>query len=206
MVASYVQLLARRYRGRLDADADEFIGFAVDGATRMQKLIEDLLAYARVGRSGLRSVPTDVKACAEAAKSHLRQSIAQSDASIRIELECSVLGVPAQLTQVFQNLIGNALKFRGKDKPDIVIDGMLENGDCHIRVKDNGIGIAEKHRERVFAIFQRLHTRSEYSGTGIGLAICRRIIESFGGRIWVESEPGAGSVFHFVLPQAGKNA
>jgi PAS domain S-box-containing protein len=203
MVASYVQLLARRYRGQLDSDADEFIGFAVDGATRMQNLIEDLLAFARVGRSGVVPMPTDVKSCAHAAVDLLQESIRECGASIRIDLDCRVMAVPAPLTQVFQNLLANAIKFRAEAAPEIVIDAVREGNEWHVRVADNGIGIAQKHHERVFAIFQRLHTRCEYSGTGIGLAICRRIIDGFGGRIWVESEPGCGSVFHFVLPESG---
>ncbi|SFM95155.1 ATP-binding protein [Dokdonella immobilis] len=206
MVASYVQLLARRYRGKLDSDADEFIGFAVDGATRMQNLIEDLLAYARVGRSGMKPVATPLRASAEAAVAQLQESISETAAVIRIDLDGGVMAVPGQLTQVFQNLIANALKFRGADAPHVTIDARREGPDWHVRVADNGIGIESRHCERVFAIFQRLHTRSEYSGTGIGLAICRRIIDSFGGRIWVESTPGKGSIFHFVLPQSGSQA
>jgi PAS domain S-box-containing protein len=208
MVASYVQLLARRYRGQLDADADEFIGFAVDGATRMQNLIEDLLAFARVGRSGVQPVATPLRASVEAAVAQLQESISETGAMIRVDVDVDgcVLALPSQLTQVFQNLIGNALKFRSIDVPKVVIDARLDGPDWHIRVADNAIGIEPRHHERVFAIFQRLHTRSEYSGTGIGLAICRRIIDSFGGRIWVESTPGEGSIFHFVLPQFGGKA
>jgi light-regulated signal transduction histidine kinase (bacteriophytochrome) len=208
MVASYVQLLARRYRGQLDADADEFIGFAVDGATRMQNLIEDLLAFARVGRSGVQPVATPLRASVEAAVAQLQESISETGAMIRVDVDVDgcVLALPSQLTQVFQNLIGNALKFRSIDVPKVVIDARRDGPDWHIRVADNAIGIEPRHHERVFAIFQRLHTRSEYSGTGIGLAICRRIIDSFGGRIWVESTPGEGSIFHFVLPQFGSKA
>ena len=169
----------------------------------MQNLIEDLLAFARVGRSGVVPLPTDVKSCAHAAVDLLQESIRECGASIRINLDCRVMAVPAQLTQVFQNLMANAMKFRAKAPPEIVIDAQREGDEWHVRVADNGIGIAQKHHERVFAIFQRLHTRCEYSGTGIGLAICRRIIEGFDGRIWVESEPGRGSVFHFVLTESG---
>ena len=206
MVASYVQLLARRYRGQLDADADEFIGFAVDGATRMQNLIEDLLAYARVGRSGMKPVATPLRASVETAVAQLQESISETGAVIRIDVDGCVLAVPGQLTQVFQNLIANALKFRGPGVTEVVIDARREGANWHVRVADNGIGIEARHCERVFAIFQRLHTRSEYSGTGIGLAICRRIIDSFGGRIWVESVPGKGSTFHFVLPKSRSKA
>jgi PAS domain S-box-containing protein len=202
MVASYVQLLARRYRGRLDADADEFIGFAVDGATRMQRLIQDLLAYARLGRSGKSPIPTHVGECAESATAHLQEAIVESGARVRIDADCEAVVIPSQLTQVFQNLIANALKFSSEAAPEVIIDSVREGKWWHIRVRDNGIGIAAQHRDRVFAIFQRLHTRREYPGTGIGLAICRKIVESFGGSIWVESEPGEGSVFHFTLPAA----
>ena len=206
MVASYVQLLARRYRGKLDGDADEFIGFAVDGATRMQRLIQDLLAYARVGRSGQVPTATHVAQCAQAAVAQLQEVILESDARVRINVDCVVKAVPSLLTQVFQNLIANALKFRDQTVPEIHIDAALEGDFWHIQVRDNGIGIEPQHRERVFAIFQRLHTRREYPGTGIGLAICRRIIEGVGGRIWVESEPGQGSVFHFTVPAVVERA
>ena len=202
MVASYVQLLSRRYRGKLDADADEFIGFAVDGATRMQRLIQDLLAYARVGRSGRQPIVTHVGHCAEVAVEQLQESIVENDARVRIDADVEAMAVPSQLTQLFQNLIGNALKFRGPDAPRIDIDAVREGAFWRVRVRDNGIGIEPQHRERVFAIFQRLHTRREYPGTGIGLAICRKIVEGLGGRIWVESEPGDGSTFHFTLPIA----
>ena len=205
MVASYVQLLSRRYSGRLDTDADEFIAFAVDGATRMQSLIEDLLAYSRVGRSGRGPVRTTVRECAERALAQLQDAIGRSGASVRVRCDCIVLAVPAQLVQVFQNLIGNALKFRGERVPEVVIDAVREGVSWRISVADNGIGIDPRHQERVFAIFQRLHTRSEYSGTGIGLAICRKIVESFGGRIWVDSVSGKGSTFQFTLP-AGEQA
>lgn len=202
MVASYVQLLARRYRGRLDPDADEFIAFAVDGATRMQSLIQDLLAYARLGRSGKQPIPAHVGQCAHAATGRLQEAIVESGARITVDAECEVMAIPSQLAQVLQNLIANALKFRRADAPEIRIGAEREGANWHVHVADNGIGIDPQHRERVFAIFQRLHTRREYPGTGIGLAICRKIIEDGGGRIWVESEPGIGSVFHFTLPAA----
>lgn len=200
MVASYVQLLARRYRGRLDADADEFIAFAVDGATRMQRLIQDLLAYARVGRAGRAPIVTHLGHCAQTAVTQLQEAIVESDARVRVNADCEVMAVPSLLTQLFQNLIANALKFRDEEAPRIDIDAVREGPMWHVRVRDNGIGIEPQHRERVFAIFQRLHTRREYPGTGIGLAICRKIVEGLGGRIWVESEPGQGSIFHFTVP------
>ncbi len=200
MVASYVQLLARRYRGRLDGDADEFIGFAVDGATRMQRLIQDLLAYARVGRAGRAPIVTHLGHCADMATTQLQEAIVETGASVHVDADCEVMAVPSLLTQLFQNLIANALKFRDEDAPRIDIDAVRDGSMWHVRVRDNGIGIEPQHRERVFAIFQRLHTRREYPGTGIGLAICRKIVEGLGGRIWVESEPGQGSVFHFTVP------
>lgn len=200
MVASYVQLLARRYRDQLDADADEFIGYAVDGATRMQRLIQDLLAYARIGRAGKEPVGTDAAQAARQAISQLTDVLREAGARIDVDLACRVVVVPSQLVQLFQNLIGNAVKFRGAATPSITIDAQREDAMWHFRVADNGIGIEPQHRERVFAIFQRLHTRREYPGTGIGLAICRKIVEGHGGTIWVESEPGHGAVFHFTLP------
>lgn len=206
MVASYVQLLSRRYRGRLDSDADEFIGFAVDGASRMQHLIQDLLAYARLGRAGKQPIVTHVGHCAETATAYLQEAIVESGARVHIDADCDVIAVPSQLVQLFQNLITNALKFRDEAVPEISITAVREDDFWHVRVRDNGIGIEPQHRERVFAIFQRLHTRKEYPGTGIGLAICRKIVEGLGGRIWVECQPGAGSVFHFTLPVLEENA
>lgn len=207
MVASYVQLLARRYRGRLDHDADEFIGFAVDGASRMQSLIQDLLAYARVGRSGQQSIPVHIGHCAASARLALQESIVESGACVDIAADGVARAVPSQLVQLFQNLIGNAIKFRSKDTPIVSIDATREDEFWHVRVRDNGIGIEPRYRERVFAIFQRLHTRNEYPGTGIGLAICRKIVEGFGGRIWIESETGQqGSVFHFTIPASEDSA
>ncbi|WP_440222442.1 ATP-binding protein [Dokdonella sp. MW10] len=200
MVASYVQLLSRRYRGRLDADADDFIAYAVDGATRMQRLIQDLLAYARVGRSGASPVPTNIARTAQAATDALQEAVAETGAIVEIDADCEALAIPAQLTQVMQNLIGNALKFRGEASPVIRVTASCDGASCRVAVADNGIGILPQHRERVFAIFQRLHTRTQYPGTGIGLAICRKIIESNDGTIWVESDEGAGSTFHFTLP------
>ncbi|MEO8012241.1 MAG: ATP-binding protein, partial [Dokdonella sp.] len=200
MVASYVQLLSRRYRGRLDADADDFIAFAVDGATRMQRLIQDLLGYARVGRSGKQPIAAHVGHCADSAVAQLQAVFAETGARVTVDADFKVMAVPSQVTQLFQNLIANAIKFRGPNAPKIDIDAKREGDYWHVRVRDNGIGIEPQHRERVFSIFQRLHTRAEYDGTGIGLAICRRIVEGCGGGIWVDSEPGQGSVFHFTVP------
>jgi signal transduction histidine kinase/DNA-binding response OmpR family regulator len=207
MVASYVQLLARRYQGRLDADADEFIAYAVDGATRMQALINDLLAYSRVGTRGKPFEPTNCEAILEQALTNLQVAIEENGAALTHDLLPTVMADATQLTQLFQNLIGNAIKFRGEESPHIHISAhrpsAIENRQCDewvFSVRDNGIGIDPEYHERIFMIFQRLHTREEYPGTGIGLAICRKIVERHGGRIWVESQPGKGSTFYFTIP------
>ncbi|MGD9787271.1 MAG: ATP-binding protein [Sulfuricellaceae bacterium] len=200
MVASYVQLLAKRYRGRLDADADDFIHYAVDGATRMQQLINDLLAYSRVGTRGKEFSPTDCNRVVEDALFNLSRAIADSGAEITSDKLPNVMADRGQLVQLFQNLIANGIKFHGEAKPDIHIGVSLAGGEWRFTVRDNGIGIAPEHRDRLFQIFQRLHSREEYPGTGIGLSICKRIVERHGGRIGVDSEPGKGSTFWFTLP------
>ena len=199
MVSSYTQLLARRYKGRLDKDADELIEYAVDGARRMQRLIDDLLAYSRVGTTGRSFELTD---CNEV----LRQTLANLEATVR---ECSVQithddlptvsADPSQLGQVFQNLIGNAIKFRSEAPPRVHVGARLNGAERLFSVRDNGIGIGPEDAERIFAVFQRLHTKKEYPGTGIGLSICKRIVERHGGRIWVESSPGQGATFWFTI-------
>jgi len=201
MVASYVQLLARRYQGKLDQDADEFIHYAVDGATRMQQLINDLLAYSRVGTRGGQMVSTDCNEILKAALFNLGHSIEASQAHIQHDGLPTVFADPSQLTQVLQNLIGNAIKFHGAAAPEIYISA-TDQGDCwRFSVRDQGIGIAPEQNERIFQIFQRLHTPEEYPGTGIGLSICKRIVERHGGRIGVISKPGEGSEFWFTLPK-----
>jgi PAS domain S-box-containing protein len=204
MVASYTQLLARRYRGRLDDDADEFIAYAVDGAQRMQQLIQDLLAYSRVGTRGRAFAPVDCAAVVDRAVGDLGGAVAESGAVVTRDDLPSVLADPTQLRQLFQNLIGNALKYRGAAPPRVHVSAAREAARAgeawHFAVRDNGIGIAPAYAERIFAVFQRLHTQAEYPGTGIGLAICRKIVERHGGRIWVASTPGAGATFHFTLP------
>jgi light-regulated signal transduction histidine kinase (bacteriophytochrome) len=200
MVASYTQLLARRYRGKLDKDADEFIEFAVDGATRMQTLIRDLLSYSRVMTQGRSPQPVDAKVACTAALENLRKSIEESHARVSVGTLPTVKADATQLTQLFQNLIGNALKYRNERAPEIRVDAKPTEQAWLFSVQDNGIGIEPQYYERIFQMFQRLHTRAEYSGTGIGLAICRRIVERHGGRIWVESQPGAGSTFLFAIP------
>jgi len=202
MVASYTQLLARRYRGKLDSEADEFIGFAVDGATRMQTLIRDLLSYSRVMTQGHSLQPADSKVACDMARRNLQKSIEESGATVTVGPLPTVHADATQLTQLFQNLIGNALKYRNERAPQIRVDAKADDEAWLFSVQDNGIGIESQYFERIFQMFQRLHTRDEFSGTGIGLAICRRIVERHGGKIWVESEPGRGSTFHFAIPRA----
>jgi signal transduction histidine kinase len=202
MVASYTQLLARRYKGKLDAAADEFIGFAVDGATRMQGLIHDLLSYSRLTVRGQALQPTDSVSACKSALEHLRVSIDASNARITIGDLPKVMAYGTQLTQLFQNLIGNAIKYCDKRAPEIAVSAAADGGQWVFSVRDNGIGIESQYSERIFQMFQRLHTREQYSGTGIGLAICRKIAERHGGRIWVESRPGLGSNFLFTMPAA----
>jgi PAS domain S-box-containing protein len=202
MVASYTQLLARRYRGRLDADADEFIGFAVDGAVRMQQLIQDLLAYSRVGTRGKPFAPTDCGAVVDQVIVDLGPAIAESGATVTRDPLPVLPADAVQLEQLFLNLIGNAIKYRAAAPPRVHITAEPQAGGWRFAVRDNGIGIDPQYAERIFVIFQRLHTRDEYPGTGIGLAICKKIVERHGGRIWVESRPGQGATFYFTLAAA----
>ncbi|QQP88901.1 PAS domain S-box protein [Skermanella sp. TT6] len=201
MVTSYLSLLQRRYEDRLDDDARDFIGFARDGATRMDRLILDLLDYSRVGRRSKAMAPIPVAEVIAAARHNLQVALAESAAILRVPPDLPV--VPAddnELTRLFQNLIGNAVKYRSPGTvPEISIDWADEPGCWRFGVTDNGLGIAAEHFDRIFMVFQRLHGRGDYDGTGIGLAICRKIVEHHGGRIWVTSEPGRGSTFHFTL-------
>lgn len=205
MVASYTQLLARRYQGKLGSDADEFIGFAVDGARRMQTLIQDLLSYSRVTTKGQSLQLTHTEAACKSAIQNLQASIRESGASVNVGPLPDVIADGAQLTQLFQNLIGNAIKYRDGRSPEIDIGTKATASEWIFFVQDNGIGIEPQYFERIFQMFQRLHTRMEYSGTGIGLAICRKIVERHGGRIWVESQPGRGSTFLFTIPRAERS-
>lgn len=206
MVSSYVQLLQRRYQGRLDADADDFIGFAVDGATRMQHLIQDLLSYSRVNTHGNPPSPTDVGAVLEQVITNLRLAIDESNARITHESLPVVEADATQLVQLFQNLIANAIKFCSELPPQILISAEKEDSYWVFSVRDNGIGLDPEFADRIFTIFQRLHSRQDYPGTGIGLAICKRIVERHGGSIWVKSAPGEGSTFYFTLPVSDSNA
>ncbi|MDI6886382.1 MAG: ATP-binding protein [archaeon] len=200
MVSSYVQLLARRYKGKLDADADDFIAYAVEGANRMQMLINDLLAYSRVSTRGKPFEPTDCEAVLEQTLANLQVAIADSGAVVTHDTLPAVMADDLQLGQLFQNLIDNAIKFRSEEPPRIHISAEQKGNECVFSVRDNGIGIAPEFFERIFIIFKRMHTRREYPGTGIGLAICKRIVERHGGRIWVESQPGKGATFYFTMP------
>jgi PAS domain S-box-containing protein len=218
MITSYTQLIAKRYHDKLDQDARDFMDFAVNGALRMQRLIHDLLAYSRVGTRGSPPEPVQAALAVEAALDNLKLACEEAGAEVTRDPMPAVLADPAQLTQLFQNLIGNALKFRGQEKPCIHLGvqreagvGNSADGEAatdrkradevwHFTVRDNGIGIDPQYFGKIFIIFQRLHPTNQYPGTGIGLAICKKIIDRHGGRIWVESAPGAGATFHFTLP------
>jgi PAS domain S-box-containing protein len=199
-VASCVQLLQKRYEGQLDDKAREFITHAVDGTKRMQTLINDLLAYSRISTDAQVFVSTNCELVLQEALANLTVAIAESDAVVTQDALPMVSGDATQLTQLFQNLVGNALKFRGERPPKIHIGVARKNGDWRFSVADNGIGMESQYFERVFLVFQRLHTRKEYQGTGIGLAICKKVVERHGGRIWAESEPGQGATFCFTIP------
>jgi light-regulated signal transduction histidine kinase (bacteriophytochrome) len=205
IMASYSQLIEKRYRSKLDADADEFIGYIVDAAARMQKLITDLLAYSRAGRPGAGVEDVDCDRVVRRVVESLGTTIHAAGGSVTHDALPVIRTQEAGMIQLFQNLIGNALKFRGEDPPRIHVGARASGGEWLFSVRDNGIGIEPQYRERVFVIFQRLHSQEQYAGTGIGLSICKKIVESQGGRIWVESELGKGSTFYFTLPGAGKN-
>jgi PAS domain S-box-containing protein len=200
MVTSYLNLLERRYKEKLDPDAHEFIAFAVDGAKRMKRLITDLLAYSRVGMQDKALVPVNAETVLAQVLKNLQIAIEESQAVISHDPLPTVLADEGQLVQLFQNLIGNALKFRGDSPPQIHIGLTREQGAYLFSVRDNGIGLEPEQVERVFIIFQRVHDKGEYPGSGIGLAICKKIVERHGGRIWVESQPGQGATFYFTLP------
>jgi light-regulated signal transduction histidine kinase (bacteriophytochrome) len=204
MVASYVQLLASRYQGKLDSDADEFINYAVDGANRMNALINDLLTYSRVSTHAKPMAHTSSEAALMLALSNLQLAIEDAGATITHDPLPEVMGDDVQLVQLFQNLIGNAIKFRRDDEPPRVhLSARSGKGEWIFSVSDNGIGFETQYLDRIFGMFQRLHDRADYPGTGMGLAICRRIVERHHGRIWAESEPGVGSTFHFALGAPG---
>jgi len=200
MVASFTQLLAKRYQGKLDQDADDFIGFAVEGANRMQVLINDLLAFSRVGTRGKPFAAVDCEAVLSHALANLTTILQETGAVVTRDPLPTVRADEVQLGQLFQNLLANALKFQGPDPPRVHLAAQQQGDEWIFSVQDNGIGIAPEHQERIFTIFQRLHRREEFPGTGLGLALCKKIAERHGGRIWVKSAPGRGSTFYFSIP------
>jgi light-regulated signal transduction histidine kinase (bacteriophytochrome) len=201
MVASYTQLLARRYGDALQGDARDFMGYIVEGAARMKQLIEDLLAYSRVGTRGRDFRPVALEDALRRALSGLRTAIAEAGATVTHDPLPVLEADDTQLAQLLQNLIGNALKFRADATPRIHVSAAEAEDHWEFGVHDNGIGIEPQYFERIFMVFQRLHNKGEYPGTGIGLAICKKVVERHGGRIWVESRPGEGSSFRFTLPK-----
>jgi signal transduction histidine kinase len=200
MIQNYLQLVRQRYDKQLDSNAREFIAFALDGAARMHQLIRDLLTYSRVGSNGKDFSTTDSQGALAGALANLKVAIEESGAEITHDPLPTVPGDIVQLTQLFQNLIGNAVKFRGESAPRIHIGVRQLGHEWEFSVRDNGIGIAEQDFQRIFVVFQRLHGRERFAGTGIGLSVCKKIVERHGGRIWVESKPGKGTTFHFTLP------
>jgi PAS domain S-box-containing protein len=200
IVASYSQLLARRYQDKLDADANEFIDFIVDGASRMQGLINDLLSYSRVGSRGQEFEATDLNEVIESTLHILELGIQDNAATVTHDNMPTLMVDKSQMGQLFQNLISNAIKFHGDSPPQIHLGVEQQAEEFVFTVRDNGIGIDPQYAERIFLVFQRLHGKKEYPGTGIGLAICKKIVERHGGRIWMESSPGEGSTFYFTIP------
>jgi signal transduction histidine kinase len=200
-VNSYTQLLARKYEGNLDAKADKYIGYIIEGATRMQQLINDLLEFSRVGTRAKELKPTDCEAVLSQVRDNLKVAIAESNAVVTHEPLPTVMGDETQLIQLLQNLISNAIKFRREEPPRVHVSAVQREKEWAFEVRDNGIGMESEYFERIFMIFQRLHSRSEYPGNGIGLANCKKIVDRHGGCIWVESTPGVGTTFHFTIPQ-----
>lgn len=204
MVTSYLQLLERRYKGKLDADADDFIAYAVDGAIRMRRLIHDLLTYSRIGTRGEAFEWVNCTSVVERVIANLKVALEESDAIIRYDHLPDLMADPTQLIQLFQNLISNGVKFRSEAIPLITIQAVRQEETWLFSIQDNGIGIDPQYAERIFVIFQRLNNRVDYPGTGIGLAVCKKIVERHAGRIWVQSAPGKGSTFYFTIPEGGK--
>jgi len=203
MVSGFTGLLKRRYGGKLDADADEYIEFAVAGANRMQALINDLLSYSGLNREQIAGKPVDTQVVLDQALANLQMAIEERSAMVSSGQLPTVWANQGMLVRLFQNLIGNALKFCKAERPIVRVQAERRGGEWAFSVADNGIGIEPQYRDRIFLLFQRLHKQSEYPGTGIGLAVCKRIVERNGGRIWLESEVGKGTTFFFTLPATG---
>lgn len=203
-IDGFVKLLAKRYKGKLSSDADIFIKYIGDGVNRMQLMIKDLLEYSLVGTKVREFGPTDSALVIEEALLNLQTAIEESGAEVTYNSLPTVIADASQLARLFQNLIGNAIKFRSEELPKIHISSEQKDHEWIFSIRDNGIGLDPKQAERIFVIFQRLHTREKYPGTGIGLAICKKIVERQGGRIWVESELGKGSTFYFTIPYRQK--
>jgi light-regulated signal transduction histidine kinase (bacteriophytochrome) len=201
-VASCCQSLAEDYADQLDDSGREWIEFAVDGAARMRQLVSDLLEFSRVGTHGRTIQPTDAHQACEAALENLSDAIEETEAQIVCRPLPTVLADAGQLEQLFQNLVGNSIKYCSDDQPVVEIGAEPEGDRWKFYVKDNGIGIDPEYHERIFQIFQRLHCKEDYAGTGIGLAICKKVVERFGGKLWVESKSGQGSTFYFTLSGA----
>ena len=200
MVASYTELLAQRYEGKLDDTADKYIHFAVDGARRMKELINALLDYARVDKHALHTAPTSMKEIVQSAVTSLEPLIEESNAEVTFDDLPSVEVDPTLIALLLQNLIGNAIKFRSELRPKVKITSMNDGDMCVVSIEDNGIGIEEKFGDRIFQMFQRLHARDKYKGNGIGLAVARKIVERHSGKIWFKSRPLFGTTFSFTLP------
>jgi light-regulated signal transduction histidine kinase (bacteriophytochrome) len=200
-VSSFIDLLAKRYKGQLDEKADRYIAFALEGVDRMSKMISDLAAYAKIGTHTREFTPADLEEILKQVKASLNKSVEESNTEITHDPLPQIDGEETQLAQLFQNLIGNAIKFRKKDVPPRVhISSELKEKEWLFGVHDNGFGISPEFHDRIFVIFQRLHTREEFAGTGLGLSVCKKIVERHGGCIWVESQTGQGSTFYFTLP------
>ena len=204
-VEGFVNLFSRRYKGKLDTKADEFIEFIIDGVKRMQVLIKDLLEYSQIGAKEIHWKPMESELAVTQALANLKTAIEESSAIVTYDTLPRIIGDSSQMSSLFQNLIGNAIKYRGEEPPKIHISAERKGAKWLFSVNDNGIGIDPNNLDRIFVVFQRLHTREEYEGTGIGLAICKRIVEGHKGNIWIESEPGKGSTFYFTIPDQEAN-
>jgi light-regulated signal transduction histidine kinase (bacteriophytochrome) len=201
MISGYTQLLERRYTDKLDPDAKEYIHFAVDGARRMQGLINDLLAYSRISSKARDHAPVDTAEVLRQVLANLKARIDDAQATVEVGALPVVTGDRSQLVQLFQNLVANAVKFaRPGVAPIVKVSAVRDGSNWRFTVEDNGIGIEPQYHDRIFVVFQRLHSRDKYEGTGVGLAICKKVVERHGGRIWLESKPGEGTAFHFMLP------